>query len=69
LDIPQESLEFIGRINNASIPTRYPDDIRRIVKDYPEPVARKYLEKATEIIRWLREHPNLKTSSDASAES
>jgi HEPN domain-containing protein len=67
LSFSPEHLEFVGRINNASLPARYPDDIRRAVKDYPESVAGEYLDKTTEIIRWLKEHPNLKTSSDASA--
>ena len=69
LTLLQEHLEFVGRINNASIPTRYPDDIRRAVKDYPEAVARGYLDKTTEIAQWLRDHPNLTRSSDASAKN
>ena len=69
LTLPQKHLEFIGRINNASLPTRYPDDIRRAIKDYPESVAHEYLDKTTEIIQWLKEHPNLTVSSDASAEN
>jgi HEPN domain-containing protein len=67
LTLSQAHLEFVGRINNASLPTRYPDDIRRAIKDYPEAVSREYLDKTTEIIRWLKEHPNLTKSSDASA--
>ena len=69
LEMSDDYLEFIGRINNASIPTRYPDDVRRAVQDYPESVAREYLKKTDEIIQWLKEHQNLKTSSSDSAES
>ena len=43
LDVPQPFLDFIGKINTASIPTRYPDDLQRALKDYQEPVAREYL--------------------------
>jgi HEPN domain-containing protein len=67
LELSSDHLEFIGRINNASIPTRYPDDIRRAVQDYPESVAREYLNKTDEIMQWLKEHQNLKTSLDDSA--
>jgi HEPN domain-containing protein len=60
LEIPQPFLEFIGKINTASIPTRYPEDLQRAISDYPESVARDYLEQTQEIILWLKQHPNLK---------
>ena len=59
LDIPQQHLDFIGKINTASIPTRYPDDLQRSLRDYPEPVARDYLAQTTELVQWLKQHPNL----------
>ena len=59
LDLPQSHLEFIGKINNASVPTRYPEDLQRIVAQYPAPVARDYLEKSEEVLKWLKQHPNL----------
>ena len=52
-------LEFIGKINTASIPTRYPEDLERAVRDYPESVAKEYLRQTQEIIQWLKQHPNL----------
>jgi HEPN domain-containing protein len=51
---PQSHLEFIGQINNASIPTRYPEDLQRSLKEYPEPIVRAYLERTQEIVEWLR---------------
>jgi len=60
LELPQAHLEFIGKINNASIPTRYPEDLQRIIAQYPESVARDYFEKTEEVLKWLREHPNLR---------
>jgi len=44
IQIPETYLEFIGKINTASIPTRYPEDLRLALKEYPEPIARIYLE-------------------------
>lgn len=60
LVLPQSYLEFIGKINSASVPTRYPEDLQRILVQYPEPIARDYLEKTEEVLQWLRQHPNLK---------
>ena len=59
LDLPQPYLEFVGKINNASVPTRYPDDLRKMIAQYPEPIARSYLEETQEVLLWLRKHPNL----------
>ena len=59
LELPETYLDFIGKINTASIPTRYPDDLQRSLKEYPKSVAKDYLSQAQEIIKWLKEHPNL----------
>ncbi len=32
-------LEFMGKLNGASVPTRYPSDIRQAVKEYNRAVA------------------------------
>jgi len=59
--IPETShLEFIGKLNNASIPTRYPVDIQQAIKDYPKEIAQKYLSQTEEIFRWLKADPRLK---------
>jgi HEPN domain-containing protein len=60
LAMVQAHLEFIGKINTASIPTRYPEDLERAVRDYPESIAKEYLHQTQEIIQWLKQHPNLK---------
>jgi len=59
LELPENYLDFIGKINTASIPTRYPDDLQRSLKEYPESVATDYLIQTTELIKWLQQHPNL----------
>lgn len=59
LELPQKHLDFIGKINTASIPTRYPEDLQRALKDYPESVAQDYLKQTEELLQWLKQHPNL----------
>src|SRR3990172_9799272 len=59
LSLPQPHLEFIGKINNVSIVTRYPEDLQRTLLDYPEPIVRDYLKHTDEVLQWLRQHPNL----------
>ena len=59
LELSESYLDFIGKINTASIPTRYPDDLQRSLKEYPKSVAKDYLTQTQEILQWLKQHPNL----------
>ena len=59
LDGPQTYLDFIGKLNNASVPTRYPEDLQRMIREYPEPVVRDYLKQTEEVVEWLRKHQTL----------
>ena len=45
LQLPQKYLEFIGKINNASVLTRYPEDLQKMLREYPEPIVRGYLQQ------------------------
>lgn len=58
----QEHLDFIGKLNNASIPTRYPEDLAKILAIYPKKVAEQYLEKTKEVMAWLNQDQRLKKS-------
>ena len=62
LELPEKFLDFIGKINTASIPTRYPDDLQRSLKEYPKSVAKGYLNQTVELIEWLKQHQNLSES-------
>lgn len=55
LQLPADFLDFIGRINNASIPTRYPEDLQQALAEYPRPVAEAYLRKTEELLEWLKQ--------------
>lgn len=59
LELPPEHFDFINMINSASIPTRYPEDLQKALKNYPKPIARDYLRQTEGIISWLKKHPNL----------
>jgi HEPN domain-containing protein len=62
LELPEKYLDFIGKINTGSIPTRYPDDLQRSLKEYPKSVAKNYLNQTVELIEWLKQHQNLSES-------
>jgi HEPN domain-containing protein len=66
LDIPGSHLEFLGKINNASIPTRYPEDLQRALDEYPKEIVRDYLRQTKEIAEWLKQALISRTSSNDS---
>ncbi len=62
LVVPREFLDFVGKINSTSVPTRYPEDLQTILKEFARTVAEDYLKRTKEVIVWLKQHPNLSTS-------
>lgn len=54
LKLSEELYDFISTLNGVSIPTRYPDDLQRMQKDYTKGKARLLLEKSKGALKWLR---------------
>lgn len=54
LDIPSNYKLIIAHLNEASIPTRYPEDISKLVRQYNQQVAQRYLRQTKELLRWLK---------------
>ena len=50
---PGELLDFLGKLNNASVATRYPEDFSETVRVYTEDVAEEYLKRSGEVVRWI----------------
>ncbi len=55
LELPQTLLEFVGKINTVSIPTRYPEDLQHTLQEYPFAVAKNYLDQTETTLKWLKE--------------
>ena len=55
-----DHLEFIAKLNNASVVTRYPEDFQKLIEAYPENIAADYLQKTMEIVEWLKQNERLK---------
>jgi hypothetical protein len=58
--IPEQHQGIITLLNTASIPTRYPEDLRVISKEYNAPKVKFYLTHTKEVSQWLRKLPPLK---------
>jgi len=60
LSIPQELFDFIAKINNSSVVTRYPEDFKMLITSYPEEIVREYHENTEKVLKWLRQNEKLK---------
>jgi HEPN domain-containing protein len=51
---PEKPGRFITRLSEASIPTRYPDDLARVQRLYTESVVTDILAGGKETVAWIR---------------
>jgi len=54
LEIPLAYQKIISHLSQVSIPTRYPEDIVKISRQYNKTVALKYLKEAQGLLKWLK---------------
>jgi HEPN domain-containing protein len=52
---PEEHGRFIVKLSEASIPTRYPEDLDRLQQEYTEHIVKELLAKGKEVIGWIRQ--------------
>jgi HEPN domain-containing protein len=46
--------QFLTTLNDVSVPTRYPDDLQKILADYSEVAVREILAKSREVLSWIK---------------
>jgi len=56
ISLSDEDQSFIDTINLQSVPTRYPEDFKRLAKEFSRTVVGDYLRNTKRIIRWLRKN-------------
>ncbi len=59
LDIPQNHQLLISHLNSTSIPTRYPQDISSLIKEYNSAAAKRYLNQTMGFLKWLKQNQRL----------
>jgi len=52
--VPERHAEFLEMLNEVSVPTRYPDELDRLVAQYPRKRAADILEQSREVHAWLK---------------
>ena len=54
LEMPDRLYDFIFTLNGLSVPTRYPDDLRKQLKEYTRAKTSKVLSQSKEVLTWLK---------------
>lgn len=51
---PEPIGKVIVKLSEASIPTRYPDDLAKVQRDYSGEVTRELLDRSREVAEWIK---------------
>lgn len=54
LKLSEDQYDFIFTLNGVSIPTRYPDELQKMKKDYNKTKTIMLLEKSKGVLKWLK---------------
>lgn len=53
---PEELKDFFQRIDNVSIATRYPEDIRALSKEFNQVTVKRILKDTKRMIKWFKQN-------------
>jgi HEPN domain-containing protein len=55
LVLPGNHHDFLEDLNDLSIPTRYPDDLKKLLKQFQKTKVRLFLNQTVGLLKWLEE--------------
>jgi HEPN domain-containing protein len=61
LEIPEALNSIIVELNEASIPTRYPEELQQSLGIYTKQFSKRVLQETEETLKWLKAHPRFAT--------
>jgi HEPN domain-containing protein len=54
LNLPDDLYDLVFNLNRVSIPTRYPEDLQKMQKDYNKKKTSDIFNKSKEVLKWLK---------------
>jgi HEPN domain-containing protein len=54
LELPEDIQIFIDKLNSLSVPTRYPDELEKLLQDYRKDLTKNTLDQVKELLLWLK---------------
>ena len=55
LNLPEKNNKFIESLNELSVPTRYPDELTKLIKQYSKPRTDKIMKSTKELLLWAKQ--------------
>jgi len=55
LEPNEETFEFISKLSDVSIVTRYPEDFEELQRAYDQKVAQRYLKETKKVFQWIKQ--------------
>lgn len=56
ISLPEKHQILISRLNAVSVPTRYPEDIIKLTRQYNLSAADRYLKETRGLLKWLKQN-------------
>ncbi len=69
LHLPAAYTDFLGKINDAGVVTRYPQDLSQALSEYTEEIAWDYFIRGREVIEWIKQQIESSRLSEDTASS
>jgi HEPN domain-containing protein len=54
VEVPLETGKFLSVLSGLSVPTRYPDDLRRLAREFDRSRTERVLTGTKEALKWIR---------------
>lgn len=54
LSVPQPYQDFLKTLNELSVPTRYPDELEKLLQQYSKERTKALLSQTKELLQWLK---------------
>lgn len=54
LSLPEKLQNFLDRLNDLSVPARYPDELKRLLREYKKDKTKSILLDAKGLLLWLK---------------
>ena len=54
IELPDDKNIFIMELNQKSVPTRYPEDLQRMMKEFSKKKTEEVLKESRELLSWIK---------------
>ena len=54
MELSNSQVRFLTQLDTAAVATRYPNELKMLIEQYPSSIAERYLKNAREVIKCLK---------------